>query len=140
MRIYAQFLKYIVASVASLVIDISLFALLVQLLKGVTYEGYIYIATVAARAISSFVNFLINRNAVFKAKNATRRQSAKQFLLYYLLVVVNLAVSSVSVNCIVKRFLWNETFVKICVDTAHFFFNFIIQNKFIFKARKKTEK
>ncbi len=137
LRIYSQFLKYILASLASLVIDISLFTVFVQLLKGTGYNEYrIYISTVAARAISSFVNFLINRNTVFKSKGAARTQTAKQIVLYYLLVVINVVASSLAVNYIVKILLWNETLVKVCVDTVLFFLNYIVQRELIFRKRK----
>lgn len=134
LRIYSQFLKYIVAAVISLGLDISLFSLFVYLFKNASPEGYIFVSTVIARAISSFVNFLMNKKAVFRAGG----RPVGQAVAYYALVVFNVIVSSFAVNYIVKALLWWETPVKLCVDTVLFFFNFFVQKTLIFRKGREA--
>lgn len=134
LRIYSQFVKYIFAALVSLGLDLSLFTLFVYLFKSVSPEWYIFISTVGARAVSSLVNFMINKKAVFRSGGRTLGQAVG----YYVLVVFNMLVSSLAVNHVVKALLWNETLVKLCVDTVLFFFNFFVQRELIFKKGRKA--
>lgn len=138
-RIYSLFFKYIVAALMSFVVDIALFALFVKIFKGVTYAGYIFIATVLARAISSFVNYLVNKNTVFKNKSNNKKEFAKTLMGYYVLVLINVAISSVCVNFIAKSLCWNETLVKFLVDMVLFICNYVIQREFIFKNKRNNK-
>ena len=121
------------------VVDISLFAIFVHIFKSVTYAGYIYIATVLARAISSFVNYLVNKNTVFKNKSNNKKEFVKSLVGYYILVIINVAVSGVCVNFIAKSLSWNETLVKFLVDMVLFVCNYVIQREFIFKNKRKSK-
>lgn len=138
-RIYSLFFKYIVSALLSFVVDISLFAIFVHIFKSITYAGYIYIATVLARVISSFVNYLVNKNTVFKNKSQSKKDFAKSLIGYYVLVVINIVISSVCVNYIVKSLDWNETLVKFVVDMVLFVCNYVIQREFIFKNKRKSK-
>ena len=60
---YDMFLKYIFVAIISFLIDITLFYLLELMLI-----GKIIIATIIARVISSFINYLLNKNRVFKSE------------------------------------------------------------------------
>lgn len=136
-RIYSLFFKYIVASLLSFVVDIVMFSIFVKIFKNITYAMYIWIATVLARIISSYINFLINKNKVFKRKNSSKKETILSLIYYYLLVVINVIISSVCVNAIVKGFNWNETATKFLIDMILFVMNFIIQREFIFKRKKQ---
>ncbi len=139
-RIYSLFFKYIVSSLLSFVVDIVMFALFVKIFKNISYAMYIYIATVLARILSSYVNYLVNKNGVFKAKNRTKTENIKSLIGYYILVVINVIVSSLCVNAIVKCVGWNETATKLLVDMVLFVVNFVIQREFIFKNKKRVNK
>lgn len=137
-RIYSLFFKYIVSSLLSFVVDIVMFALFVKIFKNISYAMYIYIATVLARIVSSYVNYIVNKNGVFKAKNRTKAENIKSLIGYYVLVVINVIVSSLCVNAIVKGAGWNETATKLLVDIVLFVVNFVIQREFIFKNKKRV--
>lgn len=137
LRIYSLFAKYIVSALLSFVVDIGLFALFVAIFKNVTYAGYIYIATVLARAVSSYVNYCVNKNTVFKNKSNSKKDAIKTLIGYYVLVVINVIISSVCVDLIVKTLSWNETLVKFMVDMVLFVCNYIIQREFIFKNKRQ---
>jgi len=87
----------------------------------------IFFATVCARIISSFLNYLMNRNAVFKNVDRGKKTDKKTLVKYYILVVVQMCVSSVLVFGIHKVTLINETIVKIPVDVFIFMVNYFVQ-------------
>ena len=138
-RIYSLFGKYIVASMLSFVIDIALFTLFVALFRDVMYASYVYVATVLARAISSFVNYQINQKGVFKSPDTSRKQAIVRILSYYALVVINVILSAFFVDFLSKEFLWNETVVKILVDSVLFVMNYFIQRDFLFKNKRQSQ-
>ena len=135
-RIYSLFLKYIAASMLSFLVDISLFALFVHLFRDLTVS-YVYLATVLARAISSFVNYRINLQGVFKSKNTSRGQAVARILGYYGLVIVNVLISACLVDLAVKQLHFNETLTKVVVDTCLFVMNYFIQRDLLFRKKNK---
>ena len=77
---YNTFIKYIGVAILSFLIDIALFTLFNFLLL-----NKIIISTILARIISSFINFLLNHNQVFKSKeNYMNLLILIQLLLKYL--------------------------------------------------------
>ena len=125
------------ASLASFVVDIGLFALFVALFKNIAAAAYITIATVLARAISSLVNYALNKKTVFHAKAASKKEVVRSLILYYVLVVLNVILSSFLVTLIVRLLAWNETLVKVIVDTVLFVMNYALQRDVIFKTKAK---
>lgn len=115
--------KYIMSSGLSFIIDISIFWLINTIFKN------IILATIIARIISSLVNYIINRNVVFKS-NLSRR---KTIIQYYTLVLVQMLISAFSVDFIFSIIKFNPTIIKIMVDSIIFVVNFLIQKYLIFK-------
>lgn len=115
--------KYIMSSGLSFIIDISIFGLINTIFKN------IILATIIARIISSLVNYIINRNVVFKS-NLSRR---KTIIQYYTLVLVQMLISAFSVDFIFSIIKFNPTIIKIMVDSIIFVANFLIQKYLIFK-------
>jgi putative flippase GtrA len=125
------FLRNIVSSLVSAGIDISLFYILSSVFK----REYLYIvlATVIARIISGGVNFLLNRNFVFKANGKIK----KELVLYLILFVIIMVSSSLLVASISMKLVnVNQTIIKLVVDLVLFLISFNVQDKFIFKERK----
>ena len=125
------FLRNIVSSLVSAGIDISLFYILSSVFK----REYLYIvlATVIARIISGGVNFLLNRNFVFKASGKIK----KELVLYLMLFVIIMVSSSLLVASISMKLVnVNQTIIKLVVDLVLFLISFNVQDKFIFKERK----
>lgn len=124
---FRRIIKYMLSSGISVVLDLGIF-------KAATYFGAsIGLATAIARAISSAVNFLLNRNAVFKAEGSI----LVQYLKYITLVVVCATVSAWSVEQLHKVIHIDPTVIKACVDTVLFVINYIIQKLFIFRTAKQ---
>lgn len=126
---YETFLKYIVVAILSFLIDISLFNLFFIIFKG---DNKAFIATVVARVISSIINFILNKDKVFKSSENTKIA----FIKYVILVIVQMFISAFLTNTLSKIIKVNINFIKIPVDIMIFVANYFIQKIFIFKRGK----
>ena len=131
MRIYAVFLKFIVASVSSSVFDLLLFGLFCNLLENMNFGkiGYIVVATVLARVLSATYNFTVNYKVVFHGKNST----AKAFGKYIILATCIMLASGFSVGYLHSIFPIAEILVKIPVDIILFLVSFFIQREYVYR-------
>lgn len=132
-KIYSVFLKYIISSVSSAILDITLFAILINLLNTIFPTNYILISTVLARLVSTIFNYKINSDKVFHKKNLKEGS----FYRYIALATVQMFVSAFLVAFFSKSFLWNATLTKIIVDGFLFFISFIIQRELVFVTEDK---
>ena len=135
---YKVFLKYIFSAGLSFVIDLALFSIFSLLLKQYIDAYAIILSTFFARAISSFINYLLNGNMVFRSNNKAIENVT--LVKYYILVVVQMCVSSLSVYFIYLLTNINETLIKIPVDVLIFIVNYFVQKKFIFVRKDNYEK
>ena len=126
------FIKYVFIAGCSFVLDLIIFTIVSNLLKPFLQTVYILIATVVARIISSFFNYILNRNIVFSEEKKENMMDRVTLIKYYGLVVVQMLVSACLITLLVRLTTWNETLVKIPVDILIFICNYLIQKKFIF--------
>lgn len=131
-RIYALILKYLFSSTAAAVID----ELAFYIFKRAALFAFLpipqtFTAAFLARAVSSFVNFLMNAKLVFGEKAGKRA-----FFRYYALVVMQIALSAALVfgteHILHITSPAVSTLVKMIIDTILFFFSFRIQHKWVF--------
>lgn len=126
-----RFLRFVLSSFTSSIIDILLFTLLCGFLKNNT-GAYIIIATICARLVSSIYNYTINYLKVFNSKEPISLSGSK----YGVLVIVQMALSALLVNGLfIALKVVPETVVKIIVDTLLFFISYKIQQKYIFNSK-----
>ena len=135
---YSLIIKYLLSSVAGAGID----ALAFYIFKKIAFLSFLaipttYVAAIAARIISSLVNFYLNANVVFEEK-----ASGKAMVRYYILAACQIVVSATLVY-IVERILFISapslsTLVKVIIDTVLFFFSFRIQHKWVFNNKDKN--
>lgn len=132
-RIYSVFLKFILTSLSSFVVDILAFTLLIALLNWilptVRAEAKIVIATYAARILSGLFNFTVNKQAVFKSDGKT----GTCLLKYCLLSVVQVSLSAFVTSGLFKLLHWNAILLKLIVDCILFLLSFRIQRGWVFK-------
>jgi glycosyltransferase involved in cell wall biosynthesis len=126
-KIYSVFLKFIVSSMASFVVDIVLFTLFSFMLKEVIPDSFIIVSTVLARILSSFINFVMNRNVVFKSN------SSNSMVKYYALSIAQMGVSALGVHYLYSVINSGEVGIKVAVDSLLFLVSFIIQREWVFK-------
>lgn len=120
--IYKTFIKYIIGSISSFVIDILLFTLFNNILS-------IVLSTIIARIISSVYNYIINSKMVFKKANKL------SLIKYIILVVIQMFASAYIVKFFSLIIKINTTLIKIVVDAIIFIVNYYIQKKFIFRSK-----
>ncbi|MGL5407068.1 MAG: GtrA family protein [Propionibacteriaceae bacterium] len=127
--IFRQFLKFIASSAAGAVIDIGIYALVVDFIfHGKPVAGVIITATVIARVISSLVNFTLNRHAVFQDASDPK----KSLIRYYILAAVLLAASSAGSVLMAKVLDGHLVWAKLIVDGVLFIASYLIQKRWVF--------
>ena len=129
LRIFSQIFKYLFSSLAAFITDIVIFSILTK----VCSSG-VLLSTVAARIISSLVNFILNKKVVFNSTDSVLKSASK----YYLLALPVMLISAFGVKsvCILLSVPDNSlivTAIKIAVDFILFILNYKIQKKWIFK-------
>lgn len=124
---YDMFLKYIFVAIISFLIDITFFYIFELI-----FVGKIIIATILARIISSFINYLLNKNRVFKSDES----KFKTIIKYYILVIVQMLVSAFLVDNLYGILNINATLIKVPVEFFLFICNYLIQKILIFKRSK----
>lgn len=131
-RTAINFVKYIISSSLSFLIDIGLFYLLILFIPdGVRIR--IMMATFFARVCSSIFNYWVNKNIVFQNK-----QKGLLYLFhYYILVIVQLLLSGMLVMYFYQLSSLNETVIKVIVDSFLFFMSYFIQKIYIFRLPKE---
>lgn len=126
------FIMYTVSAGISFVLDLTLFTIFARLLNPSIGDSSILLGTVIARIISSFINYLMNRNKVFN-KNQSNLCDTKTLIKYYILVAIQLCVSALSVFLIHKVIKIDATLIKIPIDIIIFIINYFVQKYLIFK-------
>jgi len=132
-RIYT-FVKYIISSFLSFLIDIGIFTILSKLFNIFIGDIAIIIGTVIARVISSLFNYFVNKNKVFM-HNSNSVIERETLIKYYMLVIVQMFISAFLVWIIHQVINTDATFIKVIVDICIFVVNYFIQKKFIFKNK-----
>lgn len=121
LAIFKTFIKYILGSLSSFFLDIVLFVFFLKMRKNIVFS------TILARIISSIYNYFINLKIVFKNRNKF------SFIKYYILVFLQMLISSFGTYVFHVSFDINAIGIKILVDLALFIVNYYIQKKYIFK-------
>ncbi len=129
-RIGSRILLFLSASIASFIVDYALYLWFTALKfpPGIPF--------LAARAISSVVNYLLNRNVVFNSKNA-KHSTLKYFALATVVMLLGTGVTFAADIFLDGGWLLA---VKIVYDIIMYFINYIIQRDFVFRSEKKREK
>ena len=139
-RIYKVFLKFMLSSLSSFLIDIFLYWFFGVILRPLVPDSIrifdisvlILLRTVISRLLSSLYNFLMNKNQVFKNDS----KSPAIIVKYYTLCVVQLLLSAFLVNHLLG-FIAYSTIRKCIIDTILFAVSFQIQREWVFKKEPK---
>ena len=141
--ILKHFFRYALSAIASFVIDSAGVFLLTWLFSGfgVHDPALSAISTVGARAVSSLVNFFINKKLVFESKVST----GKAMLRYYALAIPQLAVQWLldlglyTAFGVAENAAGLRTLIHILVMCVLFIASYLIQQRWVFSV-KKTDK
>jgi putative flippase GtrA len=145
-RIYKVFLKFMLSSLSSFLIDIALFSLLGVLLRPwipenvMIFKNYLFggslltlLRTIISRLISSLYNFFMNKNQVFKNDS----NSPVIIVKYYVLCIIQLLLSWLLVDHLLS-FIAYRTIRKCIIDTLLFAVSFQIQREWVFKKNPRN--
>jgi putative flippase GtrA len=140
-RIYKVFVKFMLSSLSSFLIDIALFSLLGIILRpwipeNVTvFRNFLFggslltlLRTVLSRLVSSLYNFFMNKKQVFKNDS----DSPVIVVKYYVLCAIQLLLSWLLVDHLLS-FIAYRTIRKCIIDTLLFAISFQIQREWVFK-------
>lgn len=123
------FVKFLLSSLSSSVIDLLLFNALCPIFKPITALYYVTIASVIARIISASYNYTINYKLVFNSKS----KHSKSALRYLILAILQGSLSALLVTGAVWAIpMGNETIIKMVIDVVLFFISYCIQRTFVF--------
>ena len=136
-RIYKFIILYALSSLAGALADLIVFYIFRRVFEGAMADAAaVLLATVIARAVSSFLNFNLNKKVVFNGQDSY----GKTMLRYYCLAVPQMLVSAGLVALLARLAGTGAsiltTIIKFIVDMALFFISFRIQQKWVFKGRK----
>jgi glycosyltransferase involved in cell wall biosynthesis len=131
LRIYLVFFRYLIISISSFILDISLFTLLYYL------SGHIILSTYVARLVSGSLNFYFNKHAVFRSHD--RHRYLRESYGYIALAILIATLSGTAVNWLTAATEWHAPLVKILVDTQLFFLSFFVQRFLIFNPKQRAD-
>jgi putative flippase GtrA len=130
LRIYAPLLKFSVSSLTAFTIDLVAF----MILNVVT--GSLLTATVAARAISSAVNFTANRQLVF---SQGRSAPLRKTMLHYFSLVAGLLTANYALLFLLTYAGMEDVPAKIVTELLLFAISYTVQKRVLFRGRGRPE-
>jgi putative flippase GtrA len=121
-----QLKRYIIVGLTSFAVEYIMFFVLYKLLNlwYVLSNGIVY-------AITFWISFLLNRNWSFQSKG----KFSRQLVLYLLLFIINLSISSYIIYLLSDKLIINPLFSKILTMGLIITWNFIIYKKIIYIER-----
>lgn len=122
--LFRQLLAFVGSSLAAGIVDTAIYWILQRL-----FPHMIFLSIGVARAISSTMNFIVNRDIVFRAET-----NIKAYVRYYLLVAFILMAN----YCLLRVFRYigmTPLISKLLADFLLFFVNYYIQQGIIFKKK-----
>jgi putative flippase GtrA len=128
-RIYALILKYIFSSLAAGAVDYGVFALM-----HLSLPDQLIGSVVVARVCSSAVNFLLNRNIVFRQKGTVAHAACR----YYALAALIMASSYFLIRWLTGPLGLNVFVAKILSDCVLSLFSFYFQREFVYTTSLKA--
>ena len=139
--ILGHFFRYTLSSLLSAMVDIGLFTLLSYLTHSVL-TGFLLTAvpTVAARIVSSLLNFYLNKKLVFQ----TNVHTGKALVRYYMLAIPQMAAQVLLTHGVFYCFSITETdhFLRTLIYTivmvTLYLISYMIQQRWVFAPRQSN--
>jgi len=131
----SNFTMFFSSSVLSALVDLSLAWIFLFILKNELADLNflrIAVATVFARVVSIWVNYLLNKKYVFKSSE-NNDKSMGRYLLLCLMVVT---LSTLSVYFLNTNFGMDEMISKLITDSLLFFLSYHIQKSWVFQIQE----
>lgn len=135
---HSTFLKQIVSSVVSFLTDLLLFWILSVsiILDDIALE--VFICTAAARVCSASINYVLNRNFVFKNKDSVASSAPK----YFIVAACMMTLSWLGVSQLASMVTLNPSarvLLKIIVDGLLFLLSYFVQKNWVFAKGRNND-
>lgn len=130
--IYKEILKFASSSLVAFAVDYLLFILLVQLTGSWGVAASVTFANIAARVVSSSVNFSMNRRLVFRHDGNLLYGAAGYFSLVAAIMIGNTLVLAL----LTTTFGVAPYLAKIITEIAFFVVSYVVQRKLIFRKKE----
>lgn len=134
LRIIRPIAAFSLSSLCCAAADIGIYWLMIRLLFSLPLRQRTFAATVVSRILSSVMNYILNRSAVFGAKGPVSRSLVR----YYILCIGQLLCSWAGTFGLTLIIGGSSVLSKLIVDTLLFFISFFIQRRWVFAAPKNT--
>jgi len=133
--IYAKLLKFTTISFTAFLLDYGLVLLLRSITGSWPERVSLVFTVVAARICSSTYSFMLNRFMVFRSKGDIWMHAVQFYLLAGILMALSYGLLDLT-TIIMPGPLW---IAKPITDAILFFINYFVQNKVIFRKRKRGQ-
>lgn len=136
LKIYRIILAFMMSSVISFLVDYGIFTVMAFLLDSLLSKKWkLFFATYFARAVSSIVNYTLNKKTVFRNDAPVK----KSLIRYYILCIVQVCLSYgivFLISSVLNAGTWGEILIKPIVDIILFLLSFRIQQTWVFRNVK----
>ena len=129
-KIYMCIFKFAASSLLAFAIDYALVLLLSALTRSWGAKASLNFSVVVARLVSASVNFIVNRNVVFKGNERLGKAIVKYAALAACVLALNLAMMHLLTGLGLSIAL-----AKIIVEVTLFCMNFVVQGRFVYRKR-----
>ena len=139
LRIYIHMLRgmtlFVGSSCLSGVIDILVFTLMLGAFRELSTIWQLSLAAIIARICSSLCNFVFN----FKIFSERQTKKKKALIKYYMLLIVQLALSIYGVNQLQQLFNSHAVVLKLVVDLTLAIMSYQVQLHWVFSSREEAK-
>lgn len=139
--ILAHFFRYTASSLTSAAVDVALFTLASGLLSGpLSAEMTTIVSTLCARAVSSLLNFCLNRKLVFRSKAGVGTSLGR----YYALAIPQMLAQALLTQGLYQLLNIRHSpllrgLIYTVVMVLLFVISFLIQQRWVFATKKNTD-
>jgi len=139
-RIYKLIFKFMLSSASATLLDLGLFFVLSLLFNKLGFGDSIFIPTAIARLISSFYNYMMNKNVVFKSNQNAKVTVVKYYILAAFIMLLSAGgVKLLSVILYQTRPII-RTIIKAVIDSILALLSFYIQREWVFSNKGDNKK
>jgi putative flippase GtrA len=127
---YTKLVRFLVSGGSAALVEYCTFLFL-----GSTFHINIFFANSLSFLCGLIVSFLLNKRWVFRSKKKTYGE----FIRYFILALVNLAISNIAIDLLVNGVHLKQFIAKIYVMMIIALWNYIIFSKLIFHSAHELE-
>lgn len=133
-RVYKEITKFSASSFIGFLVDYGAYILLTAITSGLGASVSLRISNIAARIISSYVNYTINRKLVFRSGQGALKSAAQ----YFALAAVILAANTFLLSFFVESLGMNRYAAKIAAEICFFIISWLTQRFLIFRKKERA--